>query len=189
MSNQFSIRETEIDTRFKLQGDPSAINSVLPSMLTFPGSLGIQVEDRASIHVPKQVRESVAYLLKSAGWVMLALALLILPVKAWAFCDDWRTQDTVLEASYWALHIVDWGQTRYIAQHPDSFYEIESAWAIGKHPSVQTVDSYMLATGLLQTALSCAFTGTLRTAVQVYFVVDTGKAVLNNNAIGIKIAF
>jgi hypothetical protein len=56
---------------------------------------------------------------------------------------SWTPEEKALQATYTVLHVADWGQTRYIAEHPDEHYEYNPL--IGKHPSKSKVDAYMLA--------------------------------------------
>jgi hypothetical protein len=56
------------------------------------------------------------------------------------------------EAAYLALHVADWGQTRNIAKHPDTWHETNPI--LGKHPSTSDVDRYFALTGLGHVALS-----------------------------------
>jgi hypothetical protein len=107
---------------------------------------------------------------------------------------DWTTETKVEEALYQALHLVDTSQTIYIAKHPDRFYESESAWAIGKHPSESRVIGYMA----LDAAGHAAVTATLVSlnaprwltrTWELLTIVDSGRCVGNNLRIGIKAQF
>jgi hypothetical protein len=61
------------------------------------------------------------------------LILIASPVQAeYRFAQDWTKTDTVLEAVYAGLTIVDWGQTRDIAKHPQQYSEMNPL--LGKHP-------------------------------------------------------
>lgn len=48
--------------------------------------------------------------------------------------------DKALYYSALTLTTVDWAQTRYIAEHPDQYYEKNST--LGRHPSLEEVDRY-----------------------------------------------
>lgn len=52
----------------------------------------------------------------------------------------WSTTDKALLAGSTAALVVDWGQTRYIAQHPEVMGE--SNRALGEHPSTGRVNAY-----------------------------------------------
>ena len=56
------------------------------------------------------------------------------------------------EATYLALHVADWGQTRNIAKHPEQFHEVNKI--LGRHPSTAEVDKYFALTALGHVALS-----------------------------------
>ena len=56
--------------------------------------------------------------------------------------DPWRTEDTQREVAYAIVHLMDWGQTRNIAKHPERWYEKNPK--LGRHPSVAQVDRHFL---------------------------------------------
>ena len=58
----------------------------------------------------------------------------------------------VMQGTYLGVHAIDWGQTRYIAKHPDEHYEINPL--MGKHPSTEEVDAYMISSALLHTGIT-----------------------------------
>jgi hypothetical protein len=64
--------------------------------------------------------------------------------------DEWTGKDTAWEATYLLLHVADWGQTLYIARHPDQYYEVNPI--LGKHPSRGRVNTYFALTGLVHVA-------------------------------------
>jgi hypothetical protein len=47
---------------------------------------------------------------------------------------DWSEEDTAREVVYLGLHIVDWGQTLYIADHPNEYHE-RNRLMFSEHPS------------------------------------------------------
>ena len=53
----------------------------------------------------------------------LILALLLFSYSVTTFADEWTSADSYRETTFQVLNIIDWGQTRYIAQHPDQFRE------------------------------------------------------------------
>src|SRR3990167_6853664 len=67
----------------------------------------------------------------------LILILCFLPLSAQA---DWDRVDKLLGATAVASLVVDWGQTRYIAKHPENYEERNLI--LGKHPSVGRVNVY-----------------------------------------------
>ena len=60
--------------------------------------------------------------------------------------DPWDTTDKWLGAATFTALAVDWGQTRYIAKHPEKFYETN--FILGEHPSVGRVDAYYATVGI-----------------------------------------
>jgi hypothetical protein len=120
--------------------------------------------------------------------VKTILALILL-ISTSAFADEWRTADTYREIAFQALNIVDWGQTRYIAQNPDRFYESESAWIIGKHPSVETVDTFMVVSAILHPLVAYYLPSSWRSAFQYITIGDKLNATIGNATIGVRISF
>ena len=54
--------------------------------------------------------------------------------------EPWDTTDKVLGATAASLLVVDWGQTLYIADNPDKYYERNII--MGEHPSRGQVNVY-----------------------------------------------
>jgi hypothetical protein len=112
--------------------------------------------------------------------------------------SDWTTNDTLRQTTYEALHLVDLGQTLYIADHPNEFTEANSAWAIGAHPSKGRVYTYFVVTGvgnylvakwLPSYAQVLGYDVNPRAIWQSFFIVDSAYGVAHNNSIGIKIEY
>jgi hypothetical protein len=116
------------------------------------------------------------------------IALLLFSSSVFAQ-DNWRSEDTYREIAFQILHVIDWGQTRYIAEHPENFYEIESAWAIGKHPTTGRVDAYMTETAVLHVIVAYALPETWRAPFQYVTIGMKLNNVVGNASIGIKILF
>ena len=72
------------------------------------------------------------------AWGMIFMLLL------WSYqCragDEWDPASKYLAGSALAATLADWSQTRYIAKHPDQFYETNRV--LGKHPTTGKVDAY-----------------------------------------------
>jgi len=122
----------------------------------------------------------------------LILLPMLLPCLGFAQ-GEWPSKNAYLEAAYQTLNAVDWGQTRYIAQHPEAFHEIDSAWATGEHPSVETTDRYMVASAVIHYGITRALLyfelPSWCTAFQVISVGDKLRVTFGNAAIGIKVSF
>ena len=110
----------------------------------------------------------------------------------------WSTTEIVQEVVWQGLHVVDWGQTRDIAQRPNEYYE-KNTW-LREHPSVDEVNQYMIITALLHLGISWALPNNLefkvfdysfnpRTIWQCITIVGTGSTVSHNHNIGLKINF
>jgi hypothetical protein len=121
-------------------------------------------------------------------WILVVFGL-VLGCTSICQADEWRTSDTYREAGFQVLNLIDWGQTRYIAQHPDKFKEVESAWIIGEHPSVQTVDNYMLFSAVVHPIVSYYLPHGWRDAWQYITIGGKINATANNATIGIKVSF
>ena len=84
--------------------------------------------------------------------------------------------------------LADWGQTRYIAHHPEQYNE-EFNPLIHGHPSIRKVDAYFAGVLIFNNGMMIALPNKYRpyyagvaTAVEMYFVIS-------NNHIGIKFDF
>lgn len=70
-------------------------------------------------------------------WLVALIALL----SVTAARADWNKDEVITEIFWQVLHVVDWGQTRYIATHPNEYREMNPI--LGDHPSKREVDIYM----------------------------------------------
>ena len=121
---------------------------------------------------------------------MKILLSLILLISSYAQAtDNWTTGDTYRELTFQTLNIIDWGQTRYIAKNPDQFYESESAWIIGNHPSIETVDTFMLVSAILHPVIAYYLPSSWRLAFQYITIGDKLNATAGNASIGIRMSF
>jgi hypothetical protein len=57
--------------------------------------------------------------------------------------EDWDIADRLLLAGYTAAWFIDWGQTRFVADNPEGWYETNPH--LGPHPDKDTVNLYFLA--------------------------------------------
>ena len=131
---------------------------------------------------------------------MKTILALILLISTNAFGDEWTRGDTYREAAFQTLNVIDWGQTRYIAQNPDRFIESTggvgyggSARYIGEHPTVNGVNTYMAESAVIHYAISKALVHYgYHTAAEIFQYVTIGQkldATLGNVAVGVKVAF
>ena len=100
--------------------------------------------------------------------------------------DEWTTTNKTLFATSTALLVADWGQTRYISKHPD-YYETNPL--LGEHPSTSRVDNYFAGVLIGNFLLTHFLSAKYRNYFQILLIGSELRAVSNNHAIGVKIAF
>lgn len=107
---------------------------------------------------------------------------------------DWTTETVIEEAVYQSLHAIDAAQTVQIAKDPAHYYEKESAWAIGAHPSEGAVIKYMATEAVIHAAVTATLvkldapTWALRTW-ELITIGDTVNCVRGNFKIGLRAKF
>ncbi len=84
--------------------------------------------------------------------------------------------------------VVDWGQTRYIAKHPE-YREVWVGRALGEHPSLAKVNSWFAGGVLLQGVTSYWLPRPYREGFQYVSIGFELNAVLHNRSIGIGVSF
>lgn len=98
--------------------------------------------------------------------VILAL-LILLPLRAFGFCDDWNTQNTVLQTTFLAEAAYDSYLSAQYLSHADSRNLHEENPIFGTpHPSEESFAEAFLAAAVIHTAIACYLTGDTRTAFQ-----------------------
>jgi len=117
--------------------------------------------------------------------LFLTLALFSITTHA----DEWRESDTYREATYQVLNVIDWGQTRYIAEHPERYREKGAAFFIGEYPSIGTVNNYMIGSAVLHLIASNYLPHKWREAFQYVTIGDKLNATISNFSVGIKVSF
>jgi len=104
-----------------------------------------------------------------------------------AKAQSWDTTDKALAGVALTALAVDWGQTRYIAQHPEKYKELNGF--LGNHPSVKRVDTYfpvvIIGGYFLADYLSSE---NRKLLLGIVAVVEIGVTARNRH-IGVKIAF
>jgi hypothetical protein len=116
--------------------------------------------------------------------VIAILFFFVVPAHA---ADPWSDSDVNQEVAYMVVHTIDWGQTRYIANNPDKFYEKNSI--LGSHPSTQRVDGYFLAMALVHIGVAHILPSDWRSAFQYVTIGMETEQVRQNFNIGIKVDF
>lgn len=97
--------------------------------------------------------------------IVLCLALLALPAQA----REWTDEELRWGAALAVTRLVDWGQTRYIAKHPDRFREVNPL--IGDHPSIGEVNRHFIVSTALMFAAAHYLPQYRTRLLQVYVVV------------------
>ena len=118
--------------------------------------------------------------------ILALIILLALPVTAQAG-EPWTPREKALEGAYLALTIIDWGQSRYISDHPDRFYE-RNRW-LPEHPTNKEVDRFFISSTALHLIVVNALNHQWRQPVQWLTILEKAYTVNRNHQIGIKIAF
>jgi len=116
---------------------------------------------------------------------ILAVLILLLSSAANATELDWKwtKTDTAIQATWTAMHVIDWSQTRKIAKEPYRYYELNPI--LGKHPSVGEVDLYMGASTLVNFAVARVLPKPYRRYFQMLSIGVTGACVTMNFNIGL----
>jgi hypothetical protein len=104
-----------------------------------------------------------------------------------AYAEPWDTTDKLLGIAAVTALIVDWGQTRYIAKHPEQFSE--SNILLGKHPSIGKVNTYF--TGAIIGTLVAGNYLSSRNRKILFGTITAVEVIVtsHNRNIGVKISF
>jgi hypothetical protein len=100
---------------------------------------------------------------------------------------DWDRTDYVLLGAALTTIAIDWGQTRYIARHPQTYHEINPI--LGKHPSVGKVDRYFAASMLGTVGIAMVLPTTYRKYWLGGVAVFELGFIIHNKNLGIKVDF
>jgi hypothetical protein len=120
-------------------------------------------------------------------WI-IALAVALLPwIGGGASADEWNRQDIVFEATYLALHVVDWGQTLDIVERKDEYHERNVF--LGKHPTRADVNKYFAATALLHIGIAHLLDRPARNYFQIGTIALEAVVINNNFQIGLKLNY
>ena len=117
--------------------------------------------------------------------LFISFLLFLIPTITFAQ-DDWTKKDTVYQATFLALEMVDWLQTKEIARNT-RYYETNII--LGKYPKQNTVDLYFFSTTITHSVIAYYLPKEYRRIWQCVFIgIQVGCIVHNYNA-GIKINF
>ena len=117
--------------------------------------------------------------------LLITTTLLLLYTHALAGAP-WTREDIWLESTWQVLHIVDWGQTRYIATTPG---RREGNPILGRHPTLRHVDLFFITLAGLHWAISHSVSARVRVRWQWISVGVQGQAVWRNWSLGVGVQF
>lgn len=115
----------------------------------------------------------------TAASLVALLGCLALPARA--------EENIPLKIAGNVLLLADWNQTRYIAGHPEEFFERNPA--LGKHPSKQRVDAYFAGVILALNGADLLLGPKISDGLWIGVVVIESAAVANNVGIGVRFGF
>lgn len=117
----------------------------------------------------------------------IAVAAVAFACAATATAGEWTEDQKRMGAALAAVSVVDWAQTRYIADSGGKFYETNPI--LGKYPSMHRVDTYFAASLLLGAVVLDALPTEYRdTALKAGLVLEL-LVVSNNARIGVGVKF
>ncbi len=121
--------------------------------------------------------------------IILALLILALSLISPEGCraDEWTRADYLLEGSWVALHVLNWGTTLDIADNPGRYYETNPI--MGRHPSRGKVNLYFVSTTVAHVLTSALLPKKWREYFQVGSIAVTGGCLGWDLSLGLKIKF
>lgn len=124
--------------------------------------------------------------------IMAVIAVMLLLGFQVALADEgsgkeWDKTDKVLLGTAVTSLVVDWGQTRYIAKHPDQYHEKNRF--LGLRPSTGRVNGYFVASIIGTIGVSMALPSKWRKFWLGGVTVIELSAIRNNLELGIKTDF
>jgi len=127
----------------------------------------------------------------------IIIAVILLTASNTLAFDVWNTEEKIAQGVAIGLTIVDWGQTLYIADNPDRFYEKQN-FLLAKHPSRGSVNLYFGLSVIGKTALVHILPRDYnlwgwnikpRRIAQSVYIGVSGANVYRNYTLGIKVGF
>jgi hypothetical protein len=116
----------------------------------------------------------------------VVIMMMFLVVPAFAF-DKWDKTDMSLLAVGTVAQIIDWRQTRRIAEQPDRFHEVNPA--LGRHPSTDRVDMYFAASLVIKAGIAHVLPSKWRKVWLGTMAVGSIGLVAHNANIGLGISW
>lgn len=120
--------------------------------------------------------------------IISLVLILILPFTSLA-ADEWDKEDFALISTFITATIIDWGQTRDIVKRYDENYYEKTNIFLGKHPSINQVDTYMPLAIISITTIAHFLSKDLRKKILYGISFLEFGTIYNNHKIGLKINF
>ena len=119
--------------------------------------------------------------------VLVAIVILLsIGSFAWAI-EPLSTESKILGLSFLALEIVDWGQTHYIADHPEEY--TESNPILGNHPSRREVNAWFIGSTVVCGTIFFFLPDKYRSIFAAFGFGLEFNAVLNNYRSSVRFSF
>jgi len=121
-------------------------------------------------------------------YILIIMLFLISTIPGAGICaDPWTPAQKYAQAGITAMQIIDWGQTRNIASHPESFRE--SNPIMGNHPSKGSVDAYFLLSIPVHILATHFTPSKYRKYIQAIQIGSSGYCITENFRIGLGVKF
>ena len=124
-------------------------------------------------------------------YIIPLFIILILSTNLYAgdykFAENWTWEDTVYQGIVISALVVDMGQTLYISNHPDEFYEMNPL--LGKHPHQDKVIGYFVGWIVASTLTAMALTPKSRRIFQGSVIGIEAITIGRNYGVGIGMEF
>ena len=101
--------------------------------------------------------------------------------------EPWSKQEKYIGAAALTLHVADWAQTRYIARHPERFYEKNPF--LGEHPTIGEVNRFFIGSAVVTYLIADWLGGDARPVFLITVSAVKFGAVHHNYQIGVKMEF
>ncbi len=118
--------------------------------------------------------------------MIFLLVVLLVPLKVGA-ADQWSARDKYLETTFLAIDLMDWGLTRDVAVRDKEYHEYNPI--LGKHPSLDQVNAYFLATAMAHVGIVHFLPKEYRPWFQLLTIGASGYCVANNFSLGLRLRF
>jgi len=114
----------------------------------------------------------------------ILLITILFAVIGCASRDPWTRKDTYRHAAMTGLMIIDWRQTRQIADNSDKYYEANPV--LGEYPNKNEIDLYFASSWILKTGVAYYLPAKYRSYWQYICIGISTGCVVNNYSIGLQ---